>query len=97
MTANTLFPDRPEYVGPTAGRFGLLAILAASVVFTVGQIYGFGQAREYTRAEVAKTIENAQLQVADAISEAHRFQASLECVAETIIAGCWRYEIRVRP
>ena len=44
-----------------------------------------------------RAIENAQIQVADAIDHAHRFRASLQCTAETIVAGCMRYEPRVRP
>ena len=45
----------------------------------------------------ARAIENAQLQVADALTEANRFRASIECVMETIVDGCKRYEPRVRP
>ena len=44
-----------------------------------------------------RAIENAQYQVADALSEAHKFRASLFCAAETIVNGCWRYEMKVKP
>ena len=44
----------------------------------------------------ARAIENAQLQISDAIAKANAFRDSIECVAETIVAGCKSYEPRVR-
>ena len=58
----------------------------------------------------ARAIENAQLQVAAAITEANRFRASIECTAlnakglaqiaegfDLTADGCDKFEPRVRP
>ena len=67
-----------------------LGFLAAAALFTVIQEWAGGDMN-------ARAIENAQLQVADALTEAHKFQASLVCVAIPINGVCPIWEPRVLP
>ena len=45
----------------------------------------------------ARAVENAQLQAADALTEAHRFRASLVCKAIPINGVCPVWEPRAKP
>ena len=67
-----------------------VGVLATGAVFSVIQ-------SKVNDAMNDRAIENAQLQVADAISEAHRFQASLVCKGIPINDVCPIWEPRVRP
>ena len=90
-----------ERHAPDIGGERLISALLIVVFFVVGMIVGQilagEQAGAAAQSQLDRAIENAQYQVADAISEAHRFRASLICVAETIVDGCLRWEKRVRP
>ena len=71
----------------------MVGFLAAAAFFTVIM-------RQTIDVVNARAIENAQLQVADAITEANRFRASIECTAMTVERhyprqlGCNRWEPR---
>ena len=76
---------------------GAIGFLTAGALFTTIQMRVASVLNERAQAQINRAIESAQLQVADAISEAHKFRASLFCAAETIVDGCKRWEPRVRP
>ena len=72
---NTDFPD--TLMGAVVG------FLIAGAIFTVIQ-------ERVNDMMNDRAIDNAQLQVADALTEAHRFRASLECTAATPDGcKCW--------
>src|SRR3990167_5716834 len=77
----------------------VVVLLAAGAVFTAGMNYGmelgYGDAEKEAQAQVDSAIEDAQLQISDAIYEADKFRRSLECTAETP-TGCRRWEPRVQ-
>ena len=68
---------------------GLVGFLTAGAMFSLIQL-------QVNEAMNTRAIENAQLQVADALADANRFRASLECTAHTI-NGCKRWEPMARP
>ena len=74
-----------------------VGFLAAGAMFTMVQMQAIEVVNKRAQAKVDRVIEGAQFQVADAISEAHKFRASIQCVAETIVDGCLRWEKRARP
>src|SRR3990167_9082464 len=61
----------------------VVVLLAAGAVFTAGMNYGmelgYGDAEKEPQAQVDSAIEDAQLQISDAIYEADKFRRSLEC------------------
>ena len=66
----------------------VVALMVAGSIFTVGMEFGVEVGRDMT-------IEDAQLQISDAVHEAEKFRRSLECTAETP-TGCLRWEPRVQ-
>ena len=74
-----------------------VGFIAAGALFTVVQMEIAEALNVRAQVQVYRAVEDAQLQAADAISEAHRFRASIHCVAETIVDGCLRWEKRARP
>ena len=67
----------------------VVALMIAGSIFTAGMEFGFREGRDMT-------IEDAQLQISDAVHEADKFRRGLECTAETP-TGCRRCEPKVRP
>ena len=72
----------------------VVVLLAAGAVFTAGMNYGMDLAGDHAQAQVDSAIEDAQLQISDAIHEADKFRRSLECTAETP-TECRRWEPRL--
>ena len=66
----------------------VVALMIAGSIFTAGMELGVGVGRDMT-------IEDAQLQISDAIHEAEKFRRSLECTKETP-NGCRRWEPKVQ-
>ena len=69
---------------------GAGGFLAAAALFTLIQMWVGDDMN-------ARAIENAQLQVADAITEANGFRASLVCKGIPINGVCPVWEPRVKP
>ena len=65
---------------------GAGGFLAAGAMFSVIQLWMGDDMND-------RAIENAMYQVADALTEAHKFRASLECTAHTL-TECVRWEPR---
>src|SRR3990167_3639730 len=72
----------------------IVILLASGSVFTAGMNYGMDLAGDHAQAQVDSAIEDAQLQISDAIHEADKFRRSLECTAETP-TECRRWEPRL--
>ena len=73
-----------------------IALGCAVGVLITGAVFAVIQEQVNDRMN-ARAIENAQYQVADALSEAHKFRASLFCAAETRVNGCHSWEPKVKP
>ena len=85
--ANPSIAESREKLDLTDAFLGAIVFLLASgSVFTAGINYGMDLA-------VDSAIEDAQLQISDAVHEADKFRRSLECTAETP-TGCRRWEPR---